>query len=69
MHGLEEAWNDSVKWVKDHADLIRLIGDLLSDRTGLLAVLAIITAPFANPSVRSSSPPPSSRAPAPWWPT
>lgn len=46
VHGVENAWNDTVQWVKDHADLIKLIGDLLSDLSGLLGVLAIITAPF-----------------------
>ncbi|WP_329132949.1 hypothetical protein OG552_14540 [Streptomyces sp. NBC_01476] len=46
VHGVEGAWNDTVKWVQDHADLIKLIGDLLSDLTGILAVLAIITIPF-----------------------
>jgi hypothetical protein len=46
VHGVEDAWNDTVQWVKDHADLIKLIGDLLSDLTGILAILAIITAPF-----------------------
>jgi hypothetical protein len=46
VHGVENAWNDTVQWVKDHADLIKLIGDLLSDLSGILGVLAIITAPF-----------------------
>ena len=46
VHGVEGAWNDTVQWVKDHADLIKLIGDLLGDLTGILAILAIITAPF-----------------------
>jgi hypothetical protein len=46
VHGIESAWNDTVKWIKDHAGLIKLIGDLLSDLTGILAILAIITAPF-----------------------
>jgi hypothetical protein len=46
VHGVADAWNDTVKWVQDHADLIKLIGDLLSDLTGILAILAIITAPF-----------------------
>jgi hypothetical protein len=46
VHGIEDAWNDTVQWVKDHADLIKLIGDLLSDLSGILGVLAIITAPF-----------------------
>jgi hypothetical protein len=44
--GIEDAWNDTIQWVKDHADLIKLIGDLLADLSGILAVLAIITAPF-----------------------
>ncbi|MBD0734659.1 putative T7SS-secreted protein [Streptomyces sp. CBMA29] len=46
VHGIEDAWNDTIQWVKDHADMIKLIGDLLSDLSGLLGVLAIITAPF-----------------------
>jgi hypothetical protein len=46
VHGVESAWNDTVQWVKDHADLIKLIGDLLSDLSGILGVLAILTAPF-----------------------
>jgi hypothetical protein len=46
VHGVENAWNDTVQWVKDHADLIKLIGDLLSDLSGILGVLAILTAPF-----------------------
>lgn len=36
----------AVDWVKDHADVIALIGDLLSDLTGILGFLAIITMPF-----------------------
>src|SRR5882757_1799187 len=46
VHGVEDAWNDTVQWVKDHADLIKLIGDLHSDLSGILGVLAILTAPF-----------------------
>jgi len=46
VHGVENAWNDTVQWVKDHADLIKLIGDLLSDLSGILGLLAILTAPF-----------------------
>lgn len=46
LHGIESAWDDTIQWVKDHADLIKLIGDLLSDLSGILAVLAILTAPF-----------------------
>ncbi|MEV6313625.1 putative T7SS-secreted protein [Streptomyces sp. NPDC051776] len=37
---------DAVEWVKDHADVIALIGDLLSDLTGILGFLAIVTLPF-----------------------
>ncbi|MGP3922644.1 enoyl-CoA hydratase/isomerase family protein [Streptomyces sp. 8N616] len=36
----------AVDWVKDHADIIALVGDLLSDLTGILGFLAIITLPF-----------------------
>ncbi|SFF92509.1 hypothetical protein SAMN05216251_1391, partial [Actinacidiphila alni] len=46
VHGIEDAWNDTVQWVKDHADLIKLIGDLLSDLSGILGMLAILTLPF-----------------------
>ncbi|OON81366.1 putative T7SS-secreted protein [Streptomyces tsukubensis] len=45
-HGIEDAWKDAGKWLKDHADLIKLIGDLLGDLGGILAMIAIITAPF-----------------------
>lgn len=44
--GIPEAWNTAGQWIKDHADQIKLIGDLLSDLTGLLGLLAIITLPF-----------------------
>lgn len=46
VSGVEGAWNDTVKWVQDHADMIKLIGDLLGDLSGILGMLAIITAPF-----------------------
>ncbi|MFI1091656.1 WXG100 family type VII secretion target [Streptomyces sp. NPDC020917] len=45
-HSVEGAWNDTVKWVKDHADLIKMLGDMLSALTGILAAIAIFTAPF-----------------------
>ncbi|MFJ6570075.1 putative T7SS-secreted protein [Streptomyces sp. NPDC091292] len=44
--GVADAWNATGKWIKDHADLIKLIGDLLSDLTAILALLAIVTLPF-----------------------
>lgn len=44
--GVAEAWDATGKWIKDHADLIKLIGDLLSDLTAVLGLLAIITLPF-----------------------
>lgn len=37
---------NAVEWVKDHADVIKLIGDLLSDLSAVLGFLAIITLPF-----------------------
>ena len=46
VHSVEAAWDDTVKWVKDHADLIKFISDMLSDLSAVLGVLAIITAPF-----------------------
>lgn len=46
VHGVEDAWNATGKWIKDHADLIKMIGDVLSDLTAVLGVLAIITLPF-----------------------
>ncbi|SEN45350.1 hypothetical protein SAMN05216267_1005186 [Actinacidiphila rubida] len=45
-HAVEGAWNDTVAWVKDHADLIKMLGDALSALTGILAAIAIFTAPF-----------------------
>ncbi|MYY85377.1 MULTISPECIES: enoyl-CoA hydratase/isomerase family protein [unclassified Streptomyces] len=44
--GVADAWDATGKWIKDHADMIKLIGDLLSDLSGVLAMIAIITAPF-----------------------
>ncbi|MFJ9345535.1 enoyl-CoA hydratase/isomerase family protein [Streptomyces sp. NPDC101237] len=45
-HGVADAWDATGDWIKDHADLIRLVGDLLGDLSCILTVLAIITAPF-----------------------
>ncbi|MFF1698270.1 enoyl-CoA hydratase/isomerase family protein [Streptomyces sp. NPDC058257] len=44
--GISDAWDATGEWLKDHADLIKTIGDLLSDLSGILAFLAIITLPF-----------------------
>ncbi|MEU6990089.1 enoyl-CoA hydratase/isomerase family protein [Streptomyces sp. NPDC046465] len=44
--GVAEAWDAAGKWLKDHADLIKLIGDLLGDLTAVLGLLAIVTLPF-----------------------
>ncbi|MEU6820644.1 enoyl-CoA hydratase/isomerase family protein [Streptomyces atriruber] len=44
--GVKDAWDATGKWLKDHADLIKLIGDLLSDLTAVLALLTIVTLPF-----------------------
>lgn len=44
--GVSDVLGDTLDWVQDHADLIKLIGDVLSYVTAALAVLAIITAPF-----------------------
>ncbi|WP_308340697.1 putative T7SS-secreted protein [Streptomyces sp. McG6] len=44
--GVKDAWDATTDWVKEHADLIALIGDLLSDLTALLGFLAIATLPF-----------------------
>ncbi|MGW3653309.1 WXG100 family type VII secretion target [Streptomyces sp. NPDC000878] len=44
--GVADAWDATGDWIKEHADLIKLIGDLLSDLTAILALLAIVTLPF-----------------------
>lgn len=45
-HGIADTWDATGQWIKDHADLIAFIGDLLSDLTAILGLLAIITIPF-----------------------
>ncbi|MEU8978913.1 enoyl-CoA hydratase/isomerase family protein [Streptomyces sp. NPDC048309] len=45
-HGIADAWDATGDWIKDHADVIKAIGDILSLVSGVLGVLAIITAPF-----------------------
>lgn len=44
--GIENAWDATGDWLKEHADVIKEIGDILSDVTAILGVLAIITLPF-----------------------
>lgn len=41
-----KAWDAAVDWVQKHADLIKMIGDFLSDLTAILGTLAIICIPF-----------------------
>ncbi|WP_311737213.1 enoyl-CoA hydratase/isomerase family protein [Streptomyces sp. Ag109_O5-1] len=45
-NGIENAWDATGDWIKDHADVFKAIGDLLSLASGVLGLLAIITAPF-----------------------
>ncbi|MFK0109200.1 enoyl-CoA hydratase/isomerase family protein [Streptomyces sp. NPDC091217] len=45
-NGIENAWDATGDWIKDHADVFKTIGDLLSLASGVLGLLAIITAPF-----------------------
>jgi hypothetical protein len=44
--GIADAWDATGDWLKDHADLIKAIGDVLSNITAVLGVLAIATLPF-----------------------
>ncbi|MFF5494625.1 enoyl-CoA hydratase/isomerase family protein [Streptomyces aquilus] len=44
--GIADAWDATGDWLKEHADLIKEIGDVLSLVSGALGLLAIITAPF-----------------------
>ncbi|MCH5676127.1 enoyl-CoA hydratase/isomerase family protein [Streptomyces gilvus] len=45
-NGIADAWDATGKWLEEHADAIKLVGDLLSDLSGVLGMLAILTAPF-----------------------
>lgn len=45
-HDVGAAWDATANWVQDHAKLIKFVSDILSDVSGALGVLAIITAPF-----------------------
>ncbi|MFI7350586.1 enoyl-CoA hydratase/isomerase family protein [Streptomyces sp. NPDC049936] len=44
--GIADAWDATGDWLKEHADLIKAIGDVLSDITAVLGMLAIVTLPF-----------------------
>ncbi|MFJ5839886.1 enoyl-CoA hydratase/isomerase family protein [Streptomyces shenzhenensis] len=44
--GIADAWDATGDWLKDHADLIKMVGDVLSDVTAVLGMLAIVTLPF-----------------------
>ena len=44
--GIEGAWDATGDWLKEHADLIKAIGDVLGDITAVLGMLAIVTLPF-----------------------
>ncbi|MHC3474476.1 enoyl-CoA hydratase/isomerase family protein [Streptomyces sp. 7R007] len=43
---IENAWDATGDWLQEHADLIKMIGDVLSDITAVLGMLAIVTLPF-----------------------
>ncbi|MET7451245.1 enoyl-CoA hydratase/isomerase family protein [Streptomyces sp. NPDC005574] len=45
-NGITDAWDATGDWIEQHADAIKLVGDLLSDLSGILGMLAILTAPF-----------------------
>jgi hypothetical protein len=44
--GIADTWDATGDWLKEHADLIKAIGDVLSDITAVLGLLAIVTLPF-----------------------
>ncbi|MEV0170945.1 enoyl-CoA hydratase/isomerase family protein [Streptomyces sp. NPDC050803] len=44
--GIADAWDATGDWLKEHADLIKMIGDVLSNITAVLGMLAIATLPF-----------------------
>ncbi|CAM5599113.1 hypothetical protein SALBM217S_07706 [Streptomyces griseoloalbus] len=43
---IADAWDATGDWLKEHADLIKVLGDVLSDITAVLGMLAIVTLPF-----------------------
>ena len=42
---IAEGWDATGQWIKDHADMIKLVGDLLSDLIAVLGMLAIVLHP------------------------
>ncbi|MFD0307567.1 enoyl-CoA hydratase/isomerase family protein [Streptomyces sp. NPDC127119] len=44
--GISDSWDATGEWLKEHADLIKAIGDVLGDITAVLGMLAIVTLPF-----------------------
>ncbi|AEW94925.1 MULTISPECIES: putative T7SS-secreted protein [Streptomycetaceae] len=46
LHGVESAWEATTHWVKEHAELIKMIGDVLGTISAVLGAIAIFTAPF-----------------------
>ncbi|QWB23803.1 MULTISPECIES: WXG100 family type VII secretion target [Streptomyces] len=45
-NGIADAWDATGDWLKEHADLIKAIGDVMGDITAVLGMLAIVTLPF-----------------------
>ncbi|MFJ8085066.1 enoyl-CoA hydratase/isomerase family protein [Streptomyces sp. NPDC096205] len=45
-NSIADAWDATGDWLKEHADLIKSIGDVLSNITAVLGLLAIVTLPF-----------------------
>ncbi|MGA5248148.1 enoyl-CoA hydratase/isomerase family protein [Streptomyces pseudogriseolus] len=43
---IADAWDATGDWLEEHADLIKVLGDVLSDITAVLGMLAIVTLPF-----------------------
>lgn len=44
--GVEHAFSGAWHWVEKHADAIKFVGDILSDVSAALGIMAILTAPF-----------------------
>ncbi|MFB7496959.1 enoyl-CoA hydratase/isomerase family protein [Streptomyces sp. NPDC056161] len=44
--GIADAWDATGDWLKEHADLIKTVGDILSNASAVLGMLAIATLPF-----------------------
>ncbi|MDQ1038024.1 hypothetical protein QFZ75_004440 [Streptomyces sp. V3I8] len=44
--GIADSWDATGEWLTEHADLIKAIGDVLSNISALMGMLAIVTLPF-----------------------